>query len=125
MCWKIHFAVTILLSSIACLYWLPPTRYGFYPRCPFFVLTSLECPGCGMTRALAALLHGQFALSWHYNPLALLLLPALAAYFATGYGRLIRHGEWSLPRLPLLIPVAVLVSITLFGVARNLPGTVL
>jgi hypothetical protein len=78
-----------------------------------------------MTRALAALLHGQFALSWHYNPLALLLLPMLAAYFAAGYGRLIRHGQWSLPRLPLSIPVAILVSVALFGVARNLHGMVL
>lgn len=78
-----------------------------------------------MTRALAAFLHGQFALSWHYNPLALLLLPVLIAYFATGYGRLIRHGQWSLPPLPLWMPVAMLVSIALFGVARNLHGTVL
>jgi hypothetical protein len=125
MRWKIHFAATTVLSSIACLYWLPPARYTFYPRCPFFALTNLECPGCGMTRALAALLHGQFALSWHYNPLALLLLPMLAAYFATGYARLIRHGQWSLPRLPLSIPAALLVAIALFGVARNLHGTVL
>ena len=78
-----------------------------------------------MTRALAALLHGQLALSWHYNPLALLLLPMLTAYFATGYGRLMRHGQWSLPRLPVSIPAAMLVSIVLFGVARNLHGTVL
>jgi hypothetical protein len=76
-----------------------------------------------MTRALAALLQGQFVLSWHYNPLALLLLPMLGAYFAMGYWQVIRHGQWSLPRLPSSIPVVMLVAIALFGVARNLYGT--
>jgi hypothetical protein len=122
MRWKIHFAAATILSSIACLYWFPPAGYGFYPRCPFFALTNLECPGCGITRALAALLHGRFALSWHYNPLALLVLPMLAAYFAIGYWRTIRCGQWSFPQLPSSIPVAMLVLIVLFGVARNLQG---
>ncbi|HOG51512.1 MAG TPA: DUF2752 domain-containing protein [Lentisphaeria bacterium] len=49
--------------------------------CPFLNLTSLPCPSCGMTRALAALLHGDFAaaMQWHaFAPLFLVL--ALAAW---------------------------------------------
>jgi hypothetical protein len=125
MRWKFHFAAATVLSFIACLYWFPPTRYSFYPRCPFFALTNLECPGCGMTRALAAMLHGQFALSWYYNPLALLLVPVLGAYFAVGYWRVIRHGRWYLPQLPTPVAIAMLASIAGFGVTRILHGTVL
>jgi hypothetical protein len=73
-----------------------------------------------MTRALAALLHGQFLLCWHYNPLALLLLPWFAIYFAVNYRRVLRHGEWIAPRLPLPILAVSLTLIALFGVVRNL-----
>ena len=78
-----------------------------------------------MTRALAALLHGQLALSWHYNPLAVLLVPLIVAYFATGYWRALRNGEWVAPRLPLPVLGGILLSIAFFGVARNLHGPVL
>ena len=73
-----------------------------------------------MTRALAALLHSRFVLSWNYNPLALLLLPVLGVYFAIGYWQAIRHGEWTAPRLPVPIVAGILVAIAIFGVVRNL-----
>jgi hypothetical protein len=56
----------------------PPERYGFYPRCPFFEATGLLCPGCGGTRALAALLRGDFAGAWRLNALVVALLPFAA-----------------------------------------------
>jgi len=36
-----------------------------------------ECPGCGMARALAYLLHGDLPGALHSNPLALMVLPLL------------------------------------------------
>jgi len=42
--------------------------------CGFRRLTGLPCPGCGMTRGLAALLKGQVLQSVHFNALA---IPAL------------------------------------------------
>jgi hypothetical protein len=121
MRWKAHLAAAAVLLSAVCLYWLPPWQYGFYPRCPIFELTHYQCPGCGMTRALAALLHGQFLLSWHYNPLALLLLPWFAIYFAVNYWRVLHNREWIAPRLPVPILTGILLAIAIFGVGRNLP----
>ena len=37
----------------------PPGQYGFYPVCPVYRYLHVLCPGCGATRALAALLHGR------------------------------------------------------------------
>lgn len=37
--------------------------------CLFHTLTGFYCPGCGGTRALAALLHGNLAESLHYHPI--------------------------------------------------------
>ncbi len=42
-------------------------------RCPFRFLTGISCPGCGMTRALLALLRGDLAAAYDYHPLVFLL----------------------------------------------------
>lgn len=46
------------------------------PRCPFKMVTGLDCPGCGSQRALMALLHGHPLEAWSYN----LFLPFAVAY---------------------------------------------
>ena len=43
--------------------------------CMFRRLTGLACPGCGMTRATHAALHGQLGLALRFNPLGMLLVP--------------------------------------------------
>ena len=41
------------------------------PPCMFHALTGLYCPGCGGTRAVFALLHGQVIRSLYYHPIVL------------------------------------------------------
>ena len=55
------------VAAVACLVLLPPSQYHFYLRCPVYALTGLLCPGCGGTRAIAALLRGHVgeALGWN------------------------------------------------------------
>ena len=48
----------------------------------------LQCPGCGATRALAALLHGHVIEAMNFNALITLLLPFAAAYGIVCYIRL-------------------------------------
>ncbi len=42
------------------------------PQCAFHSLTGLPCPTCGATRAAWQFLHGHFAASFRFNPLAFL-----------------------------------------------------
>lgn len=44
---------------------------GIY-KCPFKSLFGIDCPGCGMTRALIAALKLDFKTAFHYHPLFLL-----------------------------------------------------
>lgn len=41
--------------------------------CPLRRIFGVPCAGCGMTRAVIALFHGNFSLAWHYHPLVYLL----------------------------------------------------
>ena len=43
--------------------------------CPIKFATGACCPGCGMSRALIALLTGDVVGAWQYHPLVFLLLP--------------------------------------------------
>src|ERR1700679_1874533 len=76
----IAFAAAILLR-------FPPTQYSLYPQCPIHEFLHLQCPGCGTTRAIAAVLHGHFAEAMHFNALTTLLLPFVAAYGILWYHR--------------------------------------
>jgi len=48
-------------------------------ECGFRFLFGAPCPGCGMTRASLALVHGDLRESWRLHPLA---LPLAAAFLA-------------------------------------------
>lgn len=64
----------ILLLIGYLLFWRL-TGIGF--ACPFYDLTKLPCPGCGITRSLFSLLTGNIALALQYHPLI---------FFIIGYG---------------------------------------
>lgn len=71
-------------------------RWGLpTPLCPLHALTGIPCPTCGMTRAVAALLHGKIRLAFLLNPLTTSLLFAVAFY--VGYAAVVVIGR--LPRL--------------------------
>ena len=103
-----------LLGALALLRVAPARLLALLPRCPFHHLTGLLCPGCGGTRALLALLHGDLRAAWHLNPLLLALAPLLLAYTVQA----LRQGR--APRVPAPA-TAVLVLLTLgFTIAHNL-----
>lgn len=60
---------SVLLAVTATVYLFDPVTTWFYPPCVFNLLTGLLCPGCGGTRALHALLHGDVAAAFAFNPL--------------------------------------------------------
>lgn len=93
--------------------------------CPFLGLTGLWCPGCGSTRAVHELLHGDVAGSLACHPLVLPAIVLLAVGWAGWVAR--RRGvtaTWasSPTDLPAWTVVAVGVLLVGLGVARNLPG---
>jgi hypothetical protein len=67
--WRTASAAVLGVIGVWVLYTFPPVTSGFYPQCMFRQLTGLDCPGCGTTRALHAMLHGRFAEAFRFNPL--------------------------------------------------------
>jgi hypothetical protein len=108
-------------AGLLLLYRVAPTEDSFYPRCLFHRLTGLHCPGCGTTRCLHALLHGQLRQAAGYNALALLALPFLL-YAAARYALAALRG--TPPRRRPLTRWAyylLFAAVLAFWVLRNLP----
>lgn len=74
-------AVLGLLSLfVAVYYYFDPSEKSFFPSCPLKTLTGYDCAGCGVQRALHAILQGNWRAAWVLNPLFLLLLPVSLFY---------------------------------------------
>jgi Protein of unknown function (DUF2752) len=110
----------IALAAILLLRF-PPAQFSFYPQCPIHELFHLQCPGCGATRAVAALLHGHFIEAMNLNALITLLLPCAAAYGILCYCRLLQRKPLRLPQPPPAVLYALLSVTAAFTIIRNLP----
>jgi len=111
-------AVAALAAAV--LLRFPPERYSFYPVCPIYRYLHVRCPGCGATRALAALLHGDVAEALRWNALTTLLMPLAAIYAAFCYWRFLWREPIRLPQLPRSAVYTALGVAVLFAIVRNL-----
>lgn len=68
--------LTLAVGSIY-LFIFEPGKSGLFLVCPFYALTGYSCPGCGTTRGLHRLLHGDFIAAFKFNPLMMVMLPLL------------------------------------------------
>jgi hypothetical protein len=111
----------VALSTAVVLYAFPPDHSAFYPRCLFFRLTGLQCPGCGGLRAAHHLLHGDWAEAWRLNPLTVLLGPLAAMYGLAEWARRRTGRDFLRVRSRCWLWLA-LAGVGIFTVLRNLPG---
>jgi hypothetical protein len=95
----------------AALFAFDPVRVNVLPVCPFHQLTGLWCPGCGTTRALHQLLHGNIAGAFRFNALSMAVLPVAGYLMVRGDASTLKPG-W------IWLLLAVIVA---FGVLRNIP----
>ena len=116
---KANLVALLSLFGMTLLYSFPPSDYGLYPSCLFHRYLHVYCPGCGATRALAALLHGRFAEAIHYNSLFVVLLPLLLALAFSAYWSAMTKDEVRWPQVPKPVLALLVVIVAAFGVARN------
>jgi Protein of unknown function (DUF2752) len=119
------FAGVVLGATVvgagAMVFFFNPSTHGFYPVCLFHSLTGLNCPGCGATRALYALLHGKVRLAVKDNALFMVLVVALAVWGARLAVRKMRNQPATF-QVPAKFLWTFLAIAFFFAVVRNLPG---
>ncbi|MGI9474593.1 MAG: DUF2752 domain-containing protein [Rubripirellula sp.] len=115
----IGIAVVLLAvgGGLAILRTHAPTDASFYPKCMLHQWTGLHCPGCGGTRAMAALSHGHLWEAIRFNPLLIIGGPLIFAV-VVNQRRRERLGGKGAPRMIWTL-FAILV---LYSIARNIPS---
>ena len=77
--WKYHFWILVVALSLLTIAFLLNVAgqgtttslplIGEIPQlCTWKRLVGIDCPGCGLTRSIVALAHGQWATAWRFNP---------------------------------------------------------
>jgi apolipoprotein N-acyltransferase len=109
-------AAPLLLAALAsatlALHFIDPVETRWLPFCLFHALTGLHCPGCGTTRALHLLAHGDLLGALRMNALAVSSIPLLAYASAR---------RIDLGRRPRTIMAALALAVA-FAIARNVPA---
>lgn len=116
--WAIVIAGMVLVIFTLLLY--NPIGTRWMPQCAFHALTGWDCPGCGTTRALYALLHGHPLEAISYNYFLVVTAPVLALIAYTGLSKSSRALRWSRwVYSPAMIATLLIASIV-WAVARNI-----
>lgn len=67
--------LVVMLLAFAAIMLRETGGAGWMPGCVFRDTTGFDCPGCGMTRAANATLHGDLGTAFRFNPVGMILLP--------------------------------------------------
>ena len=93
-------------------------KYITFPECPSFRFLHIYCPGCGMTRAAAALIHGDILLSLRQNLMLVLGIIIFAVYYLEfairAFGKPVRFPIHNIKLLYVF-----LAFFAIYSIARN------
>ncbi|WP_300079494.1 DUF2752 domain-containing protein [Propioniciclava sp.] len=110
------------VAAVCVATWLrDPNVAGSWLTCPFLLTTGFYCPGCGTLRALHALLGGDVATAWAFNPGLLAALPLFFVVWVTA----VRRAWLGVPRVwtpPARLLNVLPVVIAGYWILRNVPG---
>ena len=112
-------AITLLLVFGFIYYALDPSTSGVFPQCFFLSLTGYKCPGCGIQRAIHALLHGDVAGAFRYNAFLMVAIPWIAlCLFAES--RRTRNPRLYARLNPELLMWLLLAAVLIWWILRNI-----
>jgi hypothetical protein len=69
---KVFQVIALLLFPI---YFIFPMINSHFTVCPFFLITGIPCPGCGLGRSLISIFHLDFVKALYYNPFGYCIAP--------------------------------------------------
>jgi hypothetical protein len=108
------------LLGIGILYYIFVRITGVGIPCVFRLITKLQCPGCGITRALMALFGFHFKEAFSYNPYIFIAGPFLAYVLIKDDYLFVKMGTRKSDLVDNVILVLCTVGALAFGVIRNL-----
>lgn len=109
------------VAAIAAVKFVNPSGNSFFPQCPLHQFTGLNCPGCGATRGMHALLNGDFVGALDYNLMLVVLIPLIIFGLLHLASIAVRGRKLDAPKIGTRPIQIFLAAMFIFGVVRNFP----
>ena len=93
---------------------------NLHALCPIRMYLHVLCPGCGGTRCIQAIIHGNFYQAFRWNPMVFIMLFFLPFLLLQGFC-IINITSKKLIKIDAVFLIIILVSEILFGILRNIP----
>ena len=116
----IIFGVLVFFGILVLYIFWNPSNSSIFPKCPFYSITGIYCPGCGSQRAAHQILNGNIIEGVRHNYLiALLGLVLLYQAFIYLMNNILKKN---IPNLlhNSKVTLGILIVIILFWILRNL-----
>ena len=111
----------IVLVAGTTLYFLNPSVHSFYPKCSINAATGFYCPGCGSTRALFHLTHGNVLEAFRLNPGLVGLIALSLTDYVRYFWAVVHNQPFQTLFGKLKLVVSLLGVLLLYGIIRNIP----
>jgi Protein of unknown function (DUF2752) len=94
-----------------------------FPLCPMAGSLGIPCPGCGLTRATLALLHGDVRAALRFHPLVWLLTPLFVSFVGSAVWQLLRDPaaprpasrvRWNTPALNVAAVLLLVLTLSVW-----------
>lgn len=113
---SVFLAIAIIVAFFALV---DPTEAPLYPKCPLLSASGLHCPTCGASRALHALVHGEWQVALDRNAFVVGAFPLVGTYLIAHVFQL--RLRKCAPEFPTRLVLTAVILMLAFGIARNIP----
>lgn len=123
-CWENRLSqvllINILCVCIAIAFVVIEWHIGYRIQCPIHQTTHYNCPGCGTTRLMEALFfYGDLYQAFRWNPYVFIMWPVVILFWL--YQNVFYIIKSKMSKYTIIFIVLFLVTLTVFGIIRNLP----
>lgn len=110
----------IIVAVILAIYGMIVSLTHWSIPCIVYQLTGLQCPGCGISRMLLAMLHGDFRAAFSFHPFLFVTWPFIVYLILRMDHRYMNDHGMTLKKADTILACFYIIALIIFTIWRNL-----
>lgn len=117
--WRLAVTAVMVVAISVAAWAVDPSACQWAPKCAFKTLTGWQCPGCGISRAAHAAMHGRWDEALAYNWFFLVSIPYFVAVATATFWPRVPWRRYAMHRYAAYAYVVLFMA---WWVVRNVAG---
>lgn len=110
----------MLIATILGTYTIVVIHTNWGIPCVIHLITGLQCPGCGISRMLLSMLHGDFYAAFSFHPFLFVTWPVLLYLILKTDYLYVTGQSVQFKKADTVLACLYIIALVLFSVVRNL-----